>query len=91
MKKGMTIEEAISALENIYGMLSEENKRALDVADGALAKQIGKKLIRRKKDELICPNCECVFFDFSNHYPHCPECGQKLDWSDEEGEENEID
>lgn len=34
----MKVEEAISALENIYGMLSEENKRALDVAFSALEK-----------------------------------------------------
>ena len=81
----MKVEDAALMLELIYGFVSEEIKRALDVADDALAKQIGKKLIGGdKKGELRCPNCEGVFFDFSPHYPHCPECGQKLKWEEEE-------
>lgn len=34
----MTIEEAILQIEQIYGVVSEENKRALDVAFSALEK-----------------------------------------------------
>ena len=80
----MTIEEAISALENIYGMLSEENKRALDVADDALGKQIAKKVVIYAPYE-ICPTCGNKYLHY--HYRHCPECGQKLKWR----EEDEID
>lgn len=73
-----------------HGRLIEDNDvidqidEWLDVVDDALAKQIEKKLISGKREgELICPNCDGVFFDCSNHYPYCPACGQKLKWWDE--------
>lgn len=36
-----------------------------------------------------CPNCKELLFDENDDIdfkesPHCPYCGQKLDWSDEE-------
>lgn len=77
----MTIEEAISALENIYGMLSEENKRALDVADDAMGKQVAKKVVIKTPYEM-CPTCGNMYLHY--HYRHCPECGQKLKWREEE-------
>ena len=84
----MTIEEAALQLEQIYGVVSEEIKRALDVADDALGKQLAKKVIYTESEPPHCPNCGQMFMYAT--YPkcsdYCPECGQKLDWSKEEGE-----
>ena len=45
-------------------------------ATNALEKQVPMKVTDN------CPNCNEPFFDsWKSHY--CPECGQRLDWSDE--------
>lgn len=36
------------------------------------------------KDYLICPNCCAIVADGEWTAKFCPDCGQKLDWSDEE-------
>ena len=56
---------------------------ALDVARIALEKQIPKKPIDRCMYK-ECPTCGNVEIGFCKH---CPDCGQRLDWSDE----HEID
>lgn len=69
---------------------------ACETAKQALEKQIPKKPLKIKgeyKDEFICPACksekvmtECdPFLDYGLNY--CNNCGQKLDWS--EGNEND--
>ena len=35
-------------------------------------------------DEWICPCCETRYEVDYDDYDYCPNCGQKLDWSDEE-------
>ena len=30
-----------------------------------------------------CPNCKEIIDEFG-YYPYCPNCGQALDWSEEE-------
>lgn len=35
-------------------------------------------------DTWICPNCESEYEVEYDDYDYCPNCGQKLDWSDEE-------
>lgn len=38
-------------------------------------------------DEWLCPCCGSRFeVDYDNYY-YCPDCGQKLDWSEEENDE----
>lgn len=32
----------------------------------------------------VCPNCEIHYEVEYDHYKHCPECGQAIDWSEEE-------
>ena len=32
--------------------------------------------------EIVCPNCEC-YVNTKKKYNYCKECGQKLDWNDE--------
>ena len=69
----MKVEEAALQIEQIYGVVSEEIKRALDVADDALEKQIPKKCDKRG-----CCKCGCMLADWN----YCPKCGQKIDRSD---------
>jgi hypothetical protein len=38
-------------------------------------------------DTWICPCCDKRYEVYYDDYDYCPNCGQKLDWS-EEGEEN---
>lgn len=35
-------------------------------------------------DTWICPTCETHYEVESDHYKHCPECGQAIDWSEGE-------
>ena len=66
---------------------------ALDLAINALEKQIAKKV---KIEQWIYTKCDCGF-EFSKHHrdgyysipienktKYCPNCGQKLDWSNED-------
>lgn len=68
-----------------------ENAKALDIAIQALEKQIPKKVqlrhIRKFDgfDDGECPTCGLnVSRDCDGTDIFCPDCGQKLDWSDEE-------
>lgn len=85
----MKVEEAALQLEQIYGVVSEEIKRALDVADDALGKQLAKKPVYEYSvyEECSmycnCPSCGSEL-KFSVHRNYCPECGQKLKWEVEE-------
>lgn len=96
----MTESEAIEGLGILNNGLNEafvnadELSEALQMAIQALEKQIPKKpqnkkysfyphstLLKSKYGE--CPNCKSIQVDDE----YCANCGQKLDWSDE----NEID
>lgn len=77
----MTIEEAALHLERLYGIVSEEYKRALDVVDDAFFKQVAKKVVIKTPYEM-CPTCGNKYLHY--HYRYCPECGQKLKWREEE-------
>ena len=70
-----------------------QQKEAFNMAIKALEKQIPKKV---KIEQWIYTKCDCGF-EFSKHHgdgyysisienktKYCPNCGQKLDWSDEE-------
>ena len=83
----MTIEEAI---EHIQDVICENNppnitifkleKEALYMAIEALEKQVIKEpkfLLRASR--FICPVC-----GYNVEHKYCPECGQKLDWEEEE-------
>ena len=85
----MTENEAIEELNNSIISYEVQNPNnitcdltteVLDVAIQALEKQIQKKPIDRciYKE---CPTCGNVEIEFCKH---CPDCGQKLDWSDVE-------
>ena len=69
-------------------------KEAFSVAINALEKQIAKKPYVQQNDRnndcLECPSCdsfigyECDCRDEHYQIGYCPNCGQAIDWSDEE-------
>lgn len=89
----MTREEAIKELKIEFVGEYDRQREAKNVAINALEKQIAKKV---KIEQWIDTKCDCGF-EFSKHHgdgyysipienktKYCPNCGQKLDWSDEE-------
>lgn len=84
-------EEAIKELEFRSQITSGVFHEALDMAIEALERLIPQKptiwgdgyadgvLIYDMWD---CPNCEKSYEIDYDHYDHCPNCGQAIDWSD---------
>lgn len=79
----MTGNEAIKHLQHTYdfGEHTSIVKEALSMACNALEKQIPKK--PKDTDWLYCPSCGIVL-DVIEQKNYCGDCGQKIDWSDEE-------
>lgn len=79
---------AINALEEVQkyrAIGTVEECRALK--DRLVAKKVPLRHVRKFDgfDDGECPTCgESVSRDFDGTDIFCPECGQKLDWSDEE-------
>ena len=89
----MTESEAIIELQQNIDMPFGNNvsDEASEMAINALEKQIPKKVnlrhIRKYDgyDDGECPNCGMsVSRECDGNDVFCPDCGQKLDWSDEE-------
>ena len=88
----MTNEEAIKILTELKPIPVDGFKiiaKAYDLAIEALEKQIPKKPISTKgkygHTECVC--CGWVVESFCGdleQYPFCPNCGQAIDWSDDE-------
>lgn len=87
-------EEAVKHLEDIMGFVFDHKwKESMDMAIGDMQKQIPKKpylwgdgyadgvLIYDMWD---CPNCEKPYEVDYEEYKHCPNCGQAIDWGEEE-------
>ena len=85
------LENAIATLETMKKQFLGETRNVIDVAINALEKQIPKKpenkkysfyphsnLLKSKYGE--CPVCKTIQADDE----YCANCGQKLDWSEEE-------
>lgn len=90
----MTAKEAIEILrgEHDYAQLLSYVNRALEMAIKALEKQIPKRAISIYKGNYKCPTCE-NYIDITDDDlyvyeieppKYCDECGQALDWGDEE-------
>lgn len=75
--------EAIEAMQfdlKVGGEIHSQVLRdAVDIAIQVLEKQIPNKPIDRCMYK-ECPTCGNVEIEFCKH---CPDCGQQLDWSDE--------
>ena len=82
----MTESEAIKELQDNMDLpfgvtVSDEASR---MAINALEKQIAKKPKERDcigYNTLVCPVCKDVLYLYE---PYCDNCGQAIDWSDEE-------
>ena len=78
-----TIEVAIAEVEWNYPM---DYAIAFEIAISALEKQIPKKVNLSLKatdwnTKCHCPNCHSMF----SHGNYCSNCGQALDWSENNG------
>lgn len=91
----MTIQEAFEIIKDEIPYESGVINEALKMVEGAVGKQIPRKpdyegdgydedgyLIY---DTWICPNCGKHYEVDYDDYNFCPECGQALDWSDNNG------
>lgn len=90
----MTIQKAIRMQESIkrFHRYDEEVESSCDMAISVLKKQLPKKPIYEGDgyapdgtfiwDEWLCPNCGSTYEVDYDKYDHCPNCGQKIDWSD---------
>lgn len=92
----MTIEKALEILRTVDGIECKipGYTTALGTAVQALEKQIPKKPLYRETEYyaykfakgIKAPFCECgcLAVDEENDcFTYCPDCGQALDWSDE--------
>ena len=88
----MTYEEAIKMLTELKPIPIDGFKiiaEAYDLAIEALEKQTPKKPTRTrgKYGHIECACCGWVVESFCGdleQYPFCPNCGQAIDWSDDE-------
>ena len=93
----MTREEAIKDLTTLRGSYREdfngETIEALNMAIEALKRQTPQKPNLEGDgyadgvlvyDTWICPNCEKRYEVDYDEYDHCPNCGQAIDWSEQE-------
>ena len=80
--------ERLELIEKCYRGEVEDYKQALELGVKALEKQIPKKPIKsenqvvRYVNTYYCPTCE-LGITGTNIAKWCYNCGQKLDWSDE--------
>lgn len=74
MSRDMTDSEAISNLNHIYGFLSPNIQRSLDVAFKAMKRPQG-EWIKTDGNSFECPFCHRLF-DIGDNY--CGFCGAKM-------------
>ena len=94
MTESEKLENAIAILEAMKKQFLGETRNVIDVAIKALEKQIPKKPTYEGDGyapdgmfiwgEWICPCCGRRYEVDYDDYDYCPDCGQKLDWSNEE-------
>ena len=94
MTESEKLENAIAILEAMKKQFLGETRNVIDVAINALEKQIPKMPTYDGDgyapdgtfiwDEWICPCCGRRYEVDYDDYDYGPECGQKVDWSNEE-------
>lgn len=98
IKKAIEWLKAISATQSnsLNKNSIADRKEALHLAIVSLEKQIPKKPIMKpfyedmEEEYLCCPNCGNILtdripMDNSKFYFYCLNCGQKFDWSEDNG------
>ena len=87
----MTEQECIEKLRFLpTPMFNNEIDEAKRMAIKSLEKQVAKKPSKDEFDRYICPDCGWIVYtdEYGGRYlTHCENCGQKLDWSDEDDKE----
>ena len=82
----MTIEEAIRTIKHDlrWKLLKDYQQDVADIAISALEKQIPKKPIEKSPWVYHCPICDSQDIEdaFIKKFNFCLDCGQALDWSD---------
>ena len=79
----MTESEAIKELQVGYLGDTEDLVQAKHIAINALEKQIQKKpIFTEDKQFALCPCCDMK--GLTDKQKYCDNCGQAIDWSDEE-------
>lgn len=87
--------ERLTLIKKHYAGEVKDYEEALEIGIEALEKQIPKKPIRHTAwEDFKCPACgsteirqydtEYREYDKDCKFGYCSDCGQKLDWSDEE-------
>ena len=89
MTESEAIEEfkqRLELIEKCYRGEVEDYKQALEIGVKALEKQIPRKPITHSNTNIAdCPCCGATVRGIKNPFGDwCSNCGQKLDWSDEE-------
>lgn len=88
----MTEQESIKSLKEKYPfeLCDEDEYEMAQIAIKALEKQIAKEPITYKNTNLAdCPICKATVRGIKNKFGDwCSGCGQKLDWSKEDGRTN---
>lgn len=90
IKQNWTAEQARNDLERLLLRGERPADKVIALACKALEKQIPKKVIfgDDEQDDIYCPVCKFAFATVDDHeyesafYNYCPNCSQKLDWSD---------
>ena len=90
----MTINEAIAHAKEQTDIFGGVHKEFLEMAIEALEKQTPKKPTYDGDgyapdgsfvwDEWLCPNCNSRYEVDYDEYDYCPNCGQAIDWSEDE-------
>ena len=82
----MEKQDKIIALKNAYkNRLAYEPNEASEIVIEALEKQVPMKPVYdHRYHELGCVDCGNLVSVWEETPNYCPQCGQKLDWSDED-------
>lgn len=81
-------QDALNSLNpNYIGEQEYSWRKATEILQELVDKETPMKVTEIYTDEYYCPNCgnETLRFKYHAEYTHkyCLNCGQKLDWSDE--------
>lgn len=85
----MTYEEAIEVLNNTKVMVLKGNVSDLQIASQTAIEALEKQIPKKPFDYEECGvtryktgRCSYCGEFVVQHYKHCPECGQAIDWSE---------
>lgn len=100
VRKGMNLKRVKNQLESLEGIFEQDatarhknilSRYALRIAQACVNKQIGQKplVVEEYNGEWVpirysCPQCGGSLCNVLVYY--CPNCGQRIDWSEEEND-----